>query len=67
MHAQNVHSGKFCICTLNLRILILQTTISDLVQISPEDLGKSNAEAIEDNLNSKYANKVVSETERKNL
>ncbi|KAL8657898.1 MAG: hypothetical protein Q9226_001471, partial [Calogaya cf. arnoldii] len=35
------------------------TTISDLVQISPEDFQKPSAESIEDNLNAKYANKVV--------
>jgi DNA-directed RNA polymerase III subunit RPC8 len=37
---------------------ILQTTISDLVQISPEDFQKLSAVAIEDNINEKYANKV---------
>lgn len=36
----------------------LQTTISDLVQISPEDFSKFSAVAIEDNINEKYANKV---------
>lgn len=35
-----------------------QTTISDLVQISPEDFSKFSAVAIEDNINEKYANKV---------
>ena len=35
-----------------------QTTISDLVQISPQDFSKYSAVAIEDNLNEKYANKV---------
>ncbi|KAL8643169.1 MAG: hypothetical protein Q9228_000231 [Teloschistes exilis] len=38
------------------------TTISDLVQISPEDLQKPSAESIEDNINAKYANKVGSQT-----
>jgi hypothetical protein len=37
---------------------IFQTTISDLVQISPEDFQKLSAVAIEDNINEKYANKV---------
>ncbi|KAL8720667.1 MAG: hypothetical protein Q9225_002496 [Loekoesia sp. 1 TL-2023] len=37
----------------------MQTTISDLVQISPEDLQKPSAESIEDNINAKYANKVI--------
>lgn len=35
-----------------------QTTISDLVQIRPEDFSKFSAVAIEDNINEKYANKV---------
>jgi hypothetical protein len=39
-------------------LTILQTTISDLVQISPEDFSKFSAVAIEDNINEKYANKV---------
>jgi DNA-directed RNA polymerase III subunit RPC8 len=36
----------------------LQATISDLVQIRPEDFSKFSAVAIEDNINEKYANKV---------
>lgn len=40
--------------------LHLQTTISDLVQISPEDFQKPSAESIEDNINAQYANKVLS-------
>ncbi|CAF9908314.1 MAG: DNA-directed RNA polymerase III subunit rpc25 [Heterodermia speciosa] len=39
--------------------MFILTTISDLVQISPEDLEKPSAEAIEDNLNTKYSNKVI--------
>jgi hypothetical protein len=35
-----------------------QTKISDLVQITPEDFKKPSLEAIEDNINLKYANKV---------
>jgi hypothetical protein len=35
-----------------------QTKISDLVQIEPSDLKKPSAQAIEDNINAKYANKV---------
>jgi hypothetical protein len=35
-----------------------QTTISDLIQISPEDFSKYSSVAIEDNINEKYANKV---------
>ena len=36
----------------------VQTTASDLVQISPEDVEKPGGESIEDNINAKYANKV---------
>lgn len=36
-----------------------QTTISDLVQISPEDFEKPSIQAIEDNINAKYADKVI--------
>ncbi|KAK2740411.1 DNA-directed RNA polymerase III subunit rpc25 [Myotisia sp. PD_48] len=36
-----------------------KTTISDLVQIAPEDFSKLSAIAIEDNINEKYANKVI--------
>ena len=35
-----------------------QTKISDLVQISPHDFNKPSIEAIEDYINSKYANRV---------
>jgi DNA-directed RNA polymerase III subunit RPC8 len=37
----------------------LQTNIADLVQIHPEDLNKEASQAIEDNINAKYANKVI--------
>jgi len=36
----------------------LQTFVSDLVQISPEDIEKPSGESLEDNINAKYANKV---------
>ena len=36
----------------------VQTTASDLVQISPEDVEKPGGESIQDNINAKYANKV---------
>ncbi|KAI4106663.1 MAG: hypothetical protein L6R37_002055 [Teloschistes peruensis] len=42
--------------------MFILTTISDLVQISPQDLQKPSAESIEDNINAKYANKVGSQT-----
>ena len=43
-----------------LCLSITQTTVSDLVQISPEDVEKPSGESIEDNINAKYANKVNS-------
>ncbi|KAK9616741.1 DNA-directed RNA polymerase III complex subunit Rpc25 [Aspergillus fumigatus] len=39
--------------------MFILTTISDLIQISPEDFSKYSAVAIEDNINEKYANKVI--------
>ncbi|KAK3372552.1 RNA polymerase III subunit Rpc25-domain-containing protein [Podospora didyma] len=39
--------------------MFILVKIADLVQIAPEDFGKSSFTAIEDNLNAKYANKVV--------
>ncbi|KAA6409694.1 MAG: DNA-directed RNA polymerase III subunit RPC8 [Lasallia pustulata] len=39
--------------------MFILTTISDLVQITPEEFQKPSAEAIEDNINTKYANKVI--------
>ncbi|KAJ5577832.1 DNA-directed rna polymerase III 25 kd polypeptide [Penicillium hispanicum] len=39
--------------------MFILTTISDLIQISPEDFSKFSAVAIEDNINEKYANKVI--------
>ncbi|KAI9749122.1 MAG: DNA-directed RNA polymerase III subunit rpc25 [Lichina confinis] len=39
--------------------MFILTTISDLVQISPEDFRKPSVEALEDNINAKYANKVI--------
>lgn len=62
----NVHLGKLrrlaCVgvkgfhpwCTE----ISVQTTASDLVQISPEDVEKPGGESIQDNINAKYANKV---------
>ena len=47
-------------CRIVASHCIVKTTISDLVQIIPEDFRKKSAEAIEDNLNAKYSNKVVS-------
>jgi DNA-directed RNA polymerase III subunit RPC8 len=38
---------------------VSQTKIADLVQIHPEDFSKDAAQAIEDNINAKYANKVI--------
>jgi len=39
--------------------MFILTSISDLVQISPVDFQKPSAEALEDNINAKYANKVI--------
>ncbi|TAQ83633.1 hypothetical protein B7494_g8045 [Chlorociboria aeruginascens] len=39
--------------------MFILTKIEDLVQIHPEDLGKDTILAIEDNINAKYANKVI--------
>ncbi|OBT50672.1 hypothetical protein VE04_08269 [Pseudogymnoascus sp. 24MN13] len=39
--------------------MFILTKISDLVQITPEDFSKPSKQAIEDNINAKYANKVI--------
>ncbi|KAK3335645.1 RNA polymerase III subunit Rpc25-domain-containing protein [Cercophora scortea] len=39
--------------------MFILTKIADLVQIAPEDFGKPSLSAIEDNVNAKYANKVI--------
>ncbi|KAF8854453.1 RNA polymerase III subunit Rpc25 [Acephala macrosclerotiorum] len=39
--------------------MFILTKIADLVQIIPEDFGKDPGQAIEDNINAKYANKVI--------
>jgi DNA-directed RNA polymerase III subunit RPC8 len=43
---------------MNLTIFF-QTKIADLVQITPEDFDKEASQAIEDNINQKYANRVI--------
>ena len=35
-----------------------QTKIADLVQITPQDFRKASIDALNDNINAKYANKV---------
>ena len=57
----NVHSrkSKFRLGLGVSQSDIPQTKIADLVQITPEDFGKDAAQAIEDNINAKYANKVI--------
>jgi hypothetical protein len=40
----------------------IQTTISDLIQIKPKELRKPTEEALEDNINIKYANRVRLQT-----
>ena len=37
-------------------------TIADLIQITPQDFEKRSAQALEDNINLKYADKVVHRT-----
>ena len=39
-------------------MVLYKTTLSDLVQISPEDFQKLSSVSIKDNINAKYANKV---------
>ncbi|KAJ2959583.1 hypothetical protein NQ176_g11109 [Zarea fungicola] len=39
--------------------MFILTKISDLVQIAPEDFSKRSIIAIQDNINGKYANKVI--------
>ncbi|PMD49905.1 DNA-directed RNA polymeras-like protein III 25 kDa polypeptide [Hyaloscypha bicolor E] len=39
--------------------MFILTSIADLVQIHPEDFNKEASQAIEDNINAKYANKVI--------
>ena len=46
-------------CYQHLTDTFSKVKIADLVQIAPEDFGKSSFTAIEDNLNAKYVNKVV--------
>lgn len=43
----------------NQILIFPKTKIADLVQIAPQDLGKNASQAIEDNINLKYANKVI--------
>ena len=56
----NVYTCMSSITSLSVwkNLMRKKTTISDLVQIAPEDFQKPSAEAIEDNINAKYANKV---------
>lgn len=39
--------------------MFILTKIADLVQIAPEDFSKRSIDAIEDNINAKYSNKVI--------
>ncbi|KAM6526570.1 DNA-directed RNA polymerase III complex subunit Rpc25 [Fusarium solani] len=39
--------------------MFILTKIADLVQIAPADFSKRSKEAIEDNINAKYSNKVI--------
>jgi DNA-directed RNA polymerase III subunit RPC8 len=42
-----------------ITLTAIQTKIADLVQIIPEDFEKEASQAIEDNINAKYANRVI--------
>ncbi|KAM0435997.1 hypothetical protein ACHAPT_002889 [Fusarium lateritium] len=39
--------------------MFILTKIADLVQIAPEDFSKRSKDAIEDNINAKYSNRVI--------
>ncbi|KAK1758225.1 RNA polymerase III subunit Rpc25-domain-containing protein [Echria macrotheca] len=39
--------------------MFMLTKLADLVQIAPQDFSKESAKAIEDNINAKYANRVI--------
>ncbi|EON61957.1 hypothetical protein W97_01175 [Coniosporium apollinis CBS 100218] len=39
--------------------MYILTTISDLIQITPEDFEKPSIHALTDNINAKYANKII--------
>ncbi|EFW99601.1 DNA-directed RNA polymerase 3 25 kd polypeptide [Grosmannia clavigera kw1407] len=39
--------------------MFILTKIADLVRIEPNDFSKKSIQAIEDNINSKYANKII--------
>jgi len=41
-----------------------QTKVADLVQIAPQDFAKKSLTAVEDNINTKFANKVGMKNER---
>lgn len=43
-----------------------QTKIADLVQVHPEDFAKRSIDAIEDNINAKYSNKVLLTSDSRN-
>lgn len=59
--AQHVHPSRFRSCNFHLDVSLTrpQTKIADLVEIAPEDFRKKSGTAIEDNINAKYANKVI--------
>ena len=53
--------SRFICSILSTSILTynFKVTIADLIQISPQDFEKRSAQAIEDNINAKYADKVI--------
>jgi SHS2 domain found in N terminus of Rpb7p/Rpc25p/MJ0397 len=61
---QNVHSCMPKTIHANIRIetnMRGQATISDVIPISPADLGKEHAHAIQDGIHSKYSDRVLHE------
>ena len=52
-------TGSLFVCDAKCSLIETQTTVSDLVKIAPEDFQKPSIESIEDNINAKYANRVL--------
>ena len=59
IRTHHVHPSESGIPVYILYLTKWQTKIADLVQIHPEDFNKEASQAIEDNINAKYANKVI--------
>ena len=59
IRTHHVHPGESRTSYIFQYLTKGQTKIADLVQIHPEDFNKEASQAIEDNINAKYANKVI--------